>query len=69
MLTEDQFLSDMAKEPGGHARKLHYWLKRDTREIYKVVWLAWLRGFVTCPLFDMRITDAGSRRLTERSFR
>lgn len=58
-LTEAQFLSDLARDPGGHCRKPHYWLKRDTRAIYVVVWRAWLRGLCTCHLFDLRITDAG----------
>ena len=58
-LTEARLLSDLARQPGGHARKPHYWLKQDTRAIYIVVWRAWFRGLVTCPLFDMALTDLG----------
>ena len=64
-LTEADFLADLAREPGGHCRKLHYWFNPVTRPISVIVWRAWLRGLCTIPLFDMRITPAGRSALAE----
>lgn len=65
-LTEAAFLADLARDPGGHCRKPHYWLKKDTRTIYAIVWKAWWRGYCTVPLFNLHITEAGRRALAEQ---
>jgi len=68
-LTEVQFLHDLERNPGGHCRKPHYWLKADTRQIYALVWKTWWRGLCTCPIFDLRITEAGRAALEQEERR
>lgn len=65
-MTEAWLLRDVLDNPGySTARKPHYWLFPAQRQIYIVVWRAWWRGLITCPLFPVFITPAGRLALQE----